>query len=113
MDFSAASASALPRFRFHQNVVILLVAFPPTYLEATDKTNRFRYQNPAFHLFLWDLSRVSPDRDFAVPFSAHGSVVDIGRPNDDDSVIDDQQFWMDVDELRHEAPFQLLVVPQV
>ena len=36
------------RFRFHQNVVISLVAIPPTYLEATDKTNRFRFrfQNP-------------------------------------------------------------------
>ena len=34
----------LPRFRFHQNVVILLVAIPPTYLEAADKNNRFRFR---------------------------------------------------------------------
>jgi len=31
-------------FRFHQNIVILLVVIPPTYLEAADKTNRFRLQ---------------------------------------------------------------------
>ena len=38
------------RFRFHQNVVILLVAIPPTYLEAADKNNRFRFrfQNPGY-----------------------------------------------------------------
>jgi len=36
-----------PRFRFRQNVVISLVAIPPTHLEAVDKNNRFRYQNPA------------------------------------------------------------------
>ena len=36
----------LPRFRFCflQNVVILLVAIPPTYLEAADQTNRFRFR---------------------------------------------------------------------
>ena len=36
----------LPRFcfRFHQNIVILLVAIPPTYLEAADKNNRFRFR---------------------------------------------------------------------
>ena len=36
------------RFRFHQNVVILLVAIPPTYFEAADKNNHFRFsfQNP-------------------------------------------------------------------
>ena len=41
----------LPRFgfRFHQNAVILLVAIPPTNLEAADTANRFRFrfQNPA------------------------------------------------------------------
>ena len=39
----------LPRFRFHQNIVNLLVAIPPTYLEATGKNNRFpfRFQNTA------------------------------------------------------------------
>ena len=38
----------LPRFhsRFHKNVITLLVAIPPTYLEAVDKNNRFRFQNP-------------------------------------------------------------------
>ena len=36
------------RFRFHENVVIFLVAIPPTYLEAADSANRFRFrfQNP-------------------------------------------------------------------
>ena len=36
------------RFRFRQNVVVLLVAIPPTYLEAADVANRFRFrfQNP-------------------------------------------------------------------
>ena len=38
----------LPHFRFHHNVVILLVAIPTTYLEAADLANRFhlRFQNP-------------------------------------------------------------------
>ena len=42
------------RFRFHQNVLILLVAIPPTYLEAADKTNRlrFRFQNPVCQMLL-------------------------------------------------------------
>ena len=33
------------RFRFHQNLGILQVAIPPTYLEAADLAIRF--QNPA------------------------------------------------------------------
>ena len=37
----------IPRFLFRQNVVVLLVAIPTTYLEAADKTNRCRFQNPA------------------------------------------------------------------
>ena len=43
----------LPRFRFRQDVVILLVAIPPTYLEAVDIANhlRFRFQNPNAYLF--------------------------------------------------------------
>ena len=44
VDARAASASALPRF--HKNVVILLVAIPPTNLEAADTAFRFRFQNP-------------------------------------------------------------------
>ena len=38
----------LPCFCFRQNGVILLVAIPPTYLEAADKNNQFRFhfQNP-------------------------------------------------------------------
>ena len=39
-----------PRFRFHQNVVILLVAIPPTYLEAAASAIRFRFQNPNSNL---------------------------------------------------------------
>ena len=37
------------RFRFHQDVVILLVIIPPTYLKAAATANRFRFrfQNPA------------------------------------------------------------------
>ena len=42
----------LPRFRFPQNAVILLVAIPPMNLEVADTANRFRFrfrfQNPAF-----------------------------------------------------------------
>ena len=36
----------LPRFlfRFHQNEIILLVAIPPTYLEAAGTANRFRFR---------------------------------------------------------------------
>ena len=44
MDHDAASA---PRFRFHQNVVIFLVAIPPTNVEAADPTDRFRFR---FHI---------------------------------------------------------------
>ena len=38
----------LPRFRihFHQNVVISLVAIPPTYAEAAEPADRFRFRIP-------------------------------------------------------------------
>ena len=42
VDFRAASPPL--RFRLHQNVVISLVAIPPTCLEAADKNFRFRFQ---------------------------------------------------------------------
>ena len=38
----------LPHLRFRFHVVILLVATPPTYLEAADKNNRFRFQNTGY-----------------------------------------------------------------
>ena len=43
----SSAASALP-LRFHKNVVVLLVAIPPTYFEAAVTANRFRFrfQNP-------------------------------------------------------------------
>ena len=47
VDFRATSIATTSAFsRFHQNVVILLVAIPPTNLEAADTANRFRFQNP-------------------------------------------------------------------
>ena len=52
MDHDAASA---PRFRFHQNVVIFLVAIPPTNVEAADLADRFffrfRIPGPQTHQF--------------------------------------------------------------
>ena len=38
------------RFRFHKNVVILLVAIPPTNVEAADSADRFRFRfsNPGY-----------------------------------------------------------------
>ena len=52
VDFSAASnasASALPLFHFHQNVVILLGAIPLTNAETADSAARFcfRFRIPA------------------------------------------------------------------
>ena len=46
VDFRAASAPPLPlpRFRFRQSVIILLVAIPPSYLEAPVSSNRFRFR---------------------------------------------------------------------
>ena len=37
------------RFRFHQKMVVLLVAIPPTNLEAVDTADRFRFQNPGWY----------------------------------------------------------------
>ena len=50
----------LPRFRLHQNVVILLIDISSTYLEAAAKTDRFRFrlQNPGFVTPLKDISFV-------------------------------------------------------
>ena len=39
-----------PISRLRQNVVISLVAIPPTNLEAADTTNRFRFENPVRHV---------------------------------------------------------------
>ena len=45
-DFKAASTVPLPRFCFHQNVVISLVSIPPTSAEAPDPADRFRFRFP-------------------------------------------------------------------
>ena len=50
-DFSATSASALPLPR--KNVVILLLAIPPTSAEAPDPADRFRFRFPAYHNIDW------------------------------------------------------------
>ena len=46
---SGRSYDRFHRFHFRQNVVILLLAIPSTYLEAAATANRFRFrfQNPA------------------------------------------------------------------
>ena len=43
-DFKAASTVPLPRFCFHQYVVISLASIPPTSAEAPDPADRFRYR---------------------------------------------------------------------
>ena len=46
VDFIAASATSVSHFRFCQNVVIQLVAIPPTIAEADDAADRFRFRIP-------------------------------------------------------------------
>ena len=42
-------ALPLPHFRFHKNVVILLVAIPPTNVEVADSAYRFRFRIPGYN----------------------------------------------------------------
>ena len=65
------------RFRFHQNVVILLVAIPPTHLEAAEKNNRFRFrfQNPAYQFYKIKVLRVAVVFEDPVSLSNTGSEI--------------------------------------